>query len=249
MSDLTVRIEALEAQGYELPELTDFMEPTGPCDAFVVFRELLTALEQAQARVDEERKDADLYAARRDMHFVIGRARLGIAERQVEKWVDIAYHDCERAEQAEAEVFEVLKRVDVVERRAEQAEAALAAERAKRTYSYSYPHMCCIEHAEIGHNDSEHERCPLCRAIDERDALRYELEAERESVKALGRSFDKLRDELKDERAERCATCGKHGRCTTRVMEWDMAEEGWFFRYPPSNFSCSKWQPREEAGS
>lgn len=29
-----------------------------------------------------------------------------------------------------------------------------------------YPHMCRDEHQEIGHSDSEHERCPLCRAID-----------------------------------------------------------------------------------
>jgi hypothetical protein len=33
---------------------------------------------------------------------------------------------------------------------------------------YSYPHMCRSDHIQIGHHDSEHERCPLCRL---RDAL------------------------------------------------------------------------------
>ena len=32
--------------------------------------------------------------------------------------------------------------------------------------SQSYPHMCRDGHIEIGHADSEHERCPLCRVID-----------------------------------------------------------------------------------
>lgn len=30
----------------------------------------------------------------------------------------------------------------------------------------AYPHMCRDGHTEIGHSDSEHERCPLCRAQD-----------------------------------------------------------------------------------
>lgn len=29
----------------------------------------------------------------------------------------------------------------------------------------SYPHMCRMDHVEIGHSDGEHEQCPLCRAI------------------------------------------------------------------------------------
>lgn len=33
----------------------------------------------------------------------------------------------------------------------------------------SYPHMCRTDHVEIGHSDSEHERCPLCRMTSERD--------------------------------------------------------------------------------
>jgi hypothetical protein len=35
----------------------------------------------------------------------------------------------------------------------------------------SYPHMCRDEHPQIGHSDSEHEMCPLCRAIAERNGL------------------------------------------------------------------------------
>lgn len=34
--------------------------------------------------------------------------------------------------------------------------------------AWQYPHMCRDEHVEIGHADSEHERCPMCRL---RDAL------------------------------------------------------------------------------
>lgn len=30
---------------------------------------------------------------------------------------------------------------------------------------YSYPHMCRDDHIQIGHKDSEHEMCPLCRTI------------------------------------------------------------------------------------
>jgi hypothetical protein len=30
---------------------------------------------------------------------------------------------------------------------------------------HSYPHMCRMDHVEIGHKDSEHEQCPLCRTI------------------------------------------------------------------------------------
>jgi hypothetical protein len=33
-------------------------------------------------------------------------------------------------------------------------------------------HFCRDGHALIGHNDSEHERCPLCRAIELLDACR-----------------------------------------------------------------------------
>lgn len=30
----------------------------------------------------------------------------------------------------------------------------------------TYAHMCRIDHEQIGHNDSEHEECPLCRALN-----------------------------------------------------------------------------------
>jgi hypothetical protein len=29
---------------------------------------------------------------------------------------------------------------------------------------YTYAHMCRDDHLQIGHNDSEHEQCPVCRA-------------------------------------------------------------------------------------
>lgn len=30
-----------------------------------------------------------------------------------------------------------------------------------------YAHMCRMDHVQIGHNESEHEECPLCRANSE----------------------------------------------------------------------------------
>ena len=41
-----------------------------------------------------------------------------------------------------------------------------------RPQANSYPHMCRDGHERIGHSDSEHEMCPLCRARAERDEAR-----------------------------------------------------------------------------
>lgn len=35
--------------------------------------------------------------------------------------------------------------------------------------------MCCDEHQKIGHADSEHEMCPLCRALAEVSRLRDDV--------------------------------------------------------------------------
>ena len=35
-----------------------------------------------------------------------------------------------------------------------------------------YPHMCRDVHVQIGHSDSEHEMCPLCRANAKAEHLR-----------------------------------------------------------------------------
>lgn len=40
----------------------------------------------------------------------------------------------------------------------------------------AYPHMCRNEHQEIGHADSEHEMCPLCRANAATEAAQEALE-------------------------------------------------------------------------
>jgi hypothetical protein len=56
-----------------------------------------------------------------------------------------------------------------------------------------YAHMCRDEHIQIGHNDSEHERCPLCRAKDELESLRGRLRRQeqqwREMAKPPGRQL------------------------------------------------------------
>lgn len=41
--------------------------------------------------------------------------------------------------------------------------------------SFTYAHMCRSDHQQIGHNDSEHERCPLCRANDHVERLEEAL--------------------------------------------------------------------------
>lgn len=41
----------------------------------------------------------------------------------------------------------------------------------------SYAHMCRDGHIEIGHNDSEHELCPLCRMTGEAFRLQEVLDA------------------------------------------------------------------------
>lgn len=49
--------------------------------------------------------------------------------------------------------------------------------------SRSYPHMCRMDHVEIGHRDSSEERCPLCRAIDDRDAALARAEKAEEAIR------------------------------------------------------------------
>ncbi len=39
------------------------------------------------------------------------------------------------------------------------------AEHAGDLHESSYAHMCRDGHAQIGHSDSSHEQCPLCRAM------------------------------------------------------------------------------------
>ncbi len=39
-----------------------------------------------------------------------------------------------------------------------------------------YPHMCRIDHVEIGHMDSENEQCPLCAALEQVKVAREALE-------------------------------------------------------------------------
>lgn len=49
-------------------------------------------------------------------------------------------------------------------------------ERPKVKKQNTYPHMCRDGHQQIGHSDSEHEQCPLCRALDAAKALRHTID-------------------------------------------------------------------------
>ena len=52
----------------------------------------------------------------------------------------------------------------------------------------SYPHMCRMDHPEIGHSVSDNDdRCPLCRALDEIAALKTEVEHLRSVLSEIGR--------------------------------------------------------------
>jgi hypothetical protein len=65
---------------------------------------------------------------------------------------------------------------------------------------WTYAHMCRDEHVQIGHNDSEHEMCPLCQAKAEvgrlHDLLRevrpYVVDSPDEPAEALRKSVEVL---------------------------------------------------------
>lgn len=52
----------------------------------------------------------------------------------------------------------------------------------------SYAHMCRMDHVQIGHDDSEHERCPLCRANDRADALEAMLASQSAMLADIARA-------------------------------------------------------------
>lgn len=54
----------------------------------------------------------------------------------------------------------------------------------------AYAHMCRMDHEEIGHNDSEHEDCPLCRMQNDRDALAERCEKLLEALREAERGFE-----------------------------------------------------------
>lgn len=62
--------------------------------------------------------------------------------------------------------------------------------------NHTYPHMCRMDHIEIGHADSgDDERCPLCRAIDDADA--WELK-NAQNVGKYEKEVDCLREALRE---------------------------------------------------
>lgn len=65
-----------------------------------------------------------------------------------------------------------------------------------------YPHMCRDGHQEIGHRDSEHEMCPLCRALADRDELLAFVRKHHDETNCVCRLNDAF------------ATLGVHVPCT-----------------------------------
>ena len=48
--------------------------------------------------------------------------------------------------------------------------------------AYTYAHMCQMDHEQIGHNDSNYELCPLCRAINALEAIAEDLDTNAEAA-------------------------------------------------------------------
>lgn len=58
----------------------------------------------------------------------------------------------------------------------------------------TYPHMCRMDHTEIGHADSgDDERCPLCQVMAERDQLRADMADARKDARCAREEFDNLK--------------------------------------------------------
>lgn len=66
----------------------------------------------------------------------------------------------------------------LVDRRADLLSAIDARDaEIERLNRNSYPHMCRMDHEQIGHRDSENERCPVCLRDDEIERLRAEVQS------------------------------------------------------------------------
>ncbi len=62
----------------------------------------------------------------------------------------------------------------------------------------TYPHMCRMDHIQIGHNDSEHEQRPLCRVIGALEAARESVElpstrGEQRLLETIGAALNSVR--------------------------------------------------------
>lgn len=75
---------------------------------------------------------------------------------------------------AACEIRDLMQDNSVLSKQVADLQAQIA--QAKR---HSYAHMCRDEHEQIGHNDSEHELCPMCRMKNELEAQIKTLRAER----------------------------------------------------------------------
>lgn len=59
-----------------------------------------------------------------------------------------------------------------------------------------FPHMCRMGHPPIGHSESEHEECPLCRAISIADeAIAFADAHYPKKAEELGKRLEELRGE------------------------------------------------------
>lgn len=58
--------------------------------------------------------------------------------------------------------------------------------------TYTYGHMCRDGHIQIGHKDSEHEQCPVCRLISVLESAREFVDSSDEAPRYRDRLLKEI---------------------------------------------------------
>jgi hypothetical protein len=93
--------------------------------------------------------------------------------------------------------------------RALEAERDEARAESERLRWNSYPHMCRDDHQQIGHSDSENERCPVCIERDRADWEEMKSAQQQRALESYLRQFEKMGDRIKELESERDAAVAK----------------------------------------
>lgn len=93
----------------------------------------------------------------------------------------------------------------------------------------SYPHMCRMDHIEIGHRDSSEERCPMCRMRDE-----YESQLDRYR-------WRRVEEEMPEERAIVLAQAFFFVEQVETIKAFQ--DEGEWFTVLGSRIAVTHWMP------
>jgi hypothetical protein len=88
----------------------------------------------------------------------------------------------------------------------------------------TYPHMCRDGHPEIGHADSEHEQCPLCRTLAE---LALALATFTEDERALLHRTAIEKHEYASRCAKRCSQPNRPDAVKAQWSTWQHQADLW----------------------